>query len=134
MKLRQILLEEKTEEEFRAAVAIVGHGTKWLLGLSKSEDARRDKWCFPGGGTKASETPEQTAVREAREETGVSCKAVGKAITLSEKPGVAFVRCEARNLKLKPNHEFAALGWFTRREMKSLKLFNNVIKLIEKVT
>lgn len=121
-------------KDYFAAVAVVGHGNKWLLGLSKSDDDRKDRWCFPGGGIKSGESPERAAVREAREETGVGCKAVGKAVSADDRPGVAFVRCEAHSLKMKPNHEFAALGWFTRREMKSLRLYRNVYKLIDKVT
>lgn len=120
-------------KDYRAAVAVVKCRDKWLLGLAKNTgDDRNNKWVFPGGGIKSSETPEEAAVREAREETGVHCKAI-KVMKDSTKDGVAFVACRSSLMdKLKPNHEFVHLGWFTTHEMKSLELYYNVERLITK--
>lgn len=132
MKLRAVL--EGTAPKYRAAVAVISHGNKWLLGLSKSDDDRKDLWCWPGGGVKGSEDVEKAAEREGWEETGVRSKSAGRVTTLPGKSGVAFVRCTATSTKLTPNHEFSALGWYTRREMRSLKLYPNVLTLIDKLT
>lgn len=135
-KRLELILEEEFDGEYKAAVAIVQDRDRWLLGLAKNtHDDRNNKWCHPGGGIKRGETPEKAAVREAREETGVRCKAVGKAFSMANRKGVAFVHCKvtSRDQDLDNNSEFAALGFFTLREMRSLKLYQNVKSLIERV-
>lgn len=132
MKLT-ILAEDR---KYRAAVAIVKCRDKWLLGLAKDTgDSRTGNWCFPGGHIKSGELPKTAAVREAKEETGVRCSATNHAIIHeSGKPDVAFVVCNTTSStqKLTPNHEFVIVGFFTPKEMKGLKLFDNVKRLIDK--
>lgn len=132
-KLDQIL-HEATNEDYKAAVAIVQDGTRWLLGLSTANDDRNCRWCFPGGGVKRGEDADRAAAREAWEETGVRCRPIGTPFSMPGRKGVAFVHCKETGGELDPNSEFAALGWFTRKEMKALKLFDNVTKLIDRVT
>lgn len=122
------------EREFKAAVAIIRHRDKWLLGLAKNTgDDRSNKWVHPGGGIKSNESPEAAAVREAREETGITCKAISGAMTDGTKKNVAFVACRASSLgRPKPNHEFAHIGWFSVKEMKALDLYHNVERLVRK--
>lgn len=131
-----LILEAAFDGEFRAAVGIVQCGDKFLLGLAKNcGDDREGKWVFPGGGIKRGEDVKKAAVREVWEETGVKCKAIADPIRTLGKKDVAFVHCKAsRGQKLNNNHEFTALGWFTKREMRSLRLYHNVTKLIERVT
>lgn len=130
------VLVEAFEGEWRAAVGIVQCGDKFLLGLAKnSHDDRENRWVCAGGGVKRGESAEDAAVREVWEETGIRCKAVGKAFRLPDKKDVAFVHCKARpGQDFDGNKEFAALGWFTRKQMKSLKLYYNVLKLVDRVT
>ena len=131
MQLR-LLTEGK---DFTAAVGIVKCRNKWLLGLSTADDDRGRTWCFPGGGIKSGETPEKAAERETREETGVRCHAISGPIKDKRKGFVAFIPCSTNTTDfktLKPNHEFASLGFFTTQEMKGLKLYKNVLDLIEK--
>jgi 8-oxo-dGTP pyrophosphatase MutT (NUDIX family) len=131
------ILYEDTEKEYKSAVAIVEYRDRWLLGMARNTgDDRDSKWVHPGGGIKKGETPEKAAERECFEETGIRCKAVGKAFSMSDRPGVAFVHCRATSgdQKFKPNSEFSALGFFTMAEIRHLKpLFKNVKKLIESV-
>lgn len=129
------VLNEEFNEDYFAAVGVVQCGDKWLLGLARNtSDDRKGTWVFPGGGIKPKEHTEKAAVREVREETGIQCSAVGKPFVLPGKKGVAFVHCKARaGQKFDNNHEFSALGWFTVREMKALKLYKNVLKLIDRV-
>ncbi len=125
-----IITEDK---QYRAAVGIVKSGDKWLLGLAKGTgDDRENKWVFPGGHTKSGETPEKAATREVWEETGVRCRPISGVLKDKDKPDVAFVVCKATNDHLEPNHEFAALGFFTTKQMKSLKLYYNVIGFINR--
>lgn len=134
-QLLEVILEEEFKEDFKAAVAIVQSRDRWLLGLArKTGDDRSGKWVFPGGHMRSGESPQRAAVREAKEETGIQCRAVGTPFALPGKKLVAFVHCTARpGQKLDNNHEFAALGFFTVREMKSLRLYHNVKDLIRKV-
>ena len=123
----------ESEEDFFAAVAIVKYRQKWLLGLSTSSDDRKNKWCYPGGGIKRGEDPLKAAERECWEETGIRPKAAGSIITLSSKPGVAFVPCRFNSsIRFKPNCEFYALGFFETQEFRSLKLYKNTEELMRK--
>lgn len=130
----QVLHE--ADDKYHAAVAVIRHRDKWLLGLSTAEyDDRGGKWCMVGGGIKSGETPKQAAVREAHEESGVSCQAIKKLADDPSKPGVAFVSCKASSSNqknIKKNHEFSVIQWFTVDDMKSLKLYHNVKTLIRK--
>lgn len=134
--LEQALLEE-VEPAFKAAVGIVQDRDKWLLGLArKTADDRTGKWCMPGGHIKPGESPERAAVREVREESGIKCHAVGEPIRDPQHKGVAFVHCKVTSSGQDPdpNHEFSAMGFFTVKELRSLRLYRNVRKLIERVS
>src|SRR5262245_25135886 len=86
--LDRILVEEFDKVVLKAAVAIVQDKDRWLLGLSTARDDRQLKWCCPGGHIKRGESPEEAAVRECREETGVRCQAIGEAFTLPSREEV----------------------------------------------
>ena len=89
---------------------------------------------FPGGHAKKGEKAEKTAEREVWEETGIRCKAIGTPFFLPSKKNVVFVHCRAKSGQdIDFNHEFSAMGFFSRKEMKSLKLYHNVLKLIDRV-
>jgi len=131
-----LILEEEFTEDFKSSVAIVQDRDRWLLGLAnRTGDGRSNKWCHPGGGIKRGESPEKAAERECYEETGVRCRAVGEPFTMVKHKNVAFVPCKVRSSKpdLDPNHEFSAVGFFTIPELRSLKLYDNVRELINRV-
>lgn len=52
-----------------AGVVLVEHGS--VLLVKRRWDPRAGSWCLPAGFMEAGETPEQTAVRELEEETGL---------------------------------------------------------------
>jgi 8-oxo-dGTP pyrophosphatase MutT (NUDIX family) len=133
-RLDQILAEEFSEDYF-AAVGIVQCGDRWLLGLARNTgDDRTGRWVFPGGHVKHGEDTAKAAVREVWEETGIRCKAIGKPFSLPSKKGVAFVHCRAaKGQDFENNQEFSSLGWFSTKDMRSLKLYGNVLKLIDRV-
>lgn len=133
--LERVLLEA-SETKYRAAVGVVQCGNKWLLGLAKDTNDDRDhKWVFPGGHIKRGEATKKAAEREVFEETGIKCKAIGDPFALPGKPDIAFVHCKAASRqKIDFNSEFTAVGFFTVQELKGLKLYENVRKLISKVS
>lgn len=131
-----IILNEEYPDDYKSAVAIVQNGKTWLLGLAKNtNDDRDNKWVHPGGGIKTGESPKKAAEREAWEETGVKVKAVGEAFAIPTHKNVAFVHCKTTlsNPQLNNNEEFSALGFFELDELKSLDLYKNAKKLIDRV-
>ena len=107
-----------SEEQYKSAVAIVIHDGKLLLGRSTANDDRNDLLCFPAGGIKEGETPEQAAVRECGEETGYKVEAASSAFGISERPDTAYVHCRLLGGKAKPNHEFSSLGWMASDKLR----------------
>lgn len=132
-KLEKVL-RESVDKDYKAIVGIVKCGNKFLLGLAKNtHDDRNNRWLFPGGKIKRNETLKKAVEREVFEETGIKCTIAGEPFTISGKESVAFVLCKARpNQEPNPNSEFTIVGFFTTKEMKGLKLYHNVMKLIDK--
>lgn len=128
--------KKKEQNKYHSAVGIVQCGDKFLLGLAqKTGDDRSGHWVMPGGHIKQGETPAKAVVREVFEETGIKCTSQGQPLVYPKKKNVAFIHCKAaKGQDLNNNHEFAALGMFTVKEMRSLKLYHNVLELINKVT
>jgi len=137
------IIFETIFNHYTHAVAVVQDGDKWLLGRANTNDERDGKWCMPGGGIKRGETPEDAAVRECQEETGIKCKAVCRLLPARSHnrragnfPNVAFIYCKATssNQKLSNNDEFYELGFFNTNEIESLELYNKmqIKKLIKR--
>ena len=132
------ILQEEFEGEFTSAVGIVQNRDRWLLGLAKGTgDGRSGKWCHPGGHIKQDESPEKAAEREVYEETGIRCRAIGEPFRDPKHKGIAFVHCRVKTSgqKIDLNHEFSAGGFFTLKELRSLKpIYKNVHDLIKRVS
>lgn len=131
----EFILNEEFTQDYKAAVGIVQCGEKFLLGLAqKTGDDRSGLWVFPGGHIKRGESVKKAAEREVWEEMGIKCKTVGDPFIIPGAKGVAFVHCKARTGQdLDHNQEFSASGWFKIREMKALKLYKNVRKLLDRI-
>lgn len=128
------LIEEAilSEAKCRAAVAIIRHKDKWLLGLSKSTDERFNLWTFVAGTVHYNELPERTVVRESKEEANLRVKVIQE-LSYGSKTDVKYYYCKVvGEPKVIHNNEFAAMAFFTIREMRSLKLYHNIMNLIEK--
>jgi len=76
-------------------------------------------WTLPGGGVNAKESPEDAALREAREETGFTVKSIaGEIGTYTGQWGsgdrlrVYYTGDFEGSLALKPNVEIMARSWF----------------------
>lgn len=118
--------------DVKNAVAVVQHGNEWLLGLSTARDHREHKWCFPGGKLRPGEDAVRAAEREAKEEAGVKCKATSSDYINPKDKKTVFIHCKSTGKTLdEPNDEFVIFGWFTTRQMKGLKLHDNVLQVIE---
>lgn len=62
----------------KIAIAVVEHRGNYLIGERPQGVALAGLWEFPGGKVQPDETPEQAAVRECREETGLEVTVVGR--------------------------------------------------------
>ena len=132
----EAVLQEEFEGEFTSAVGIVQSRDRWLVGLAKGTgDDRTGKWVHPGGHIKRGESPKKAAEREVYEEIGIRCRAVGEPFRDPKHKNVAFVHCRVTTSgqKIDINHEFSAAGFFTLKELRSLKpIYKNVLSLIKR--
>ena len=60
------------------AIAVVEHDNHFLIGLRPQGVALAGRWEFPGGKVHTGESPEQAAIRECLEETGLKVRVVGQ--------------------------------------------------------
>lgn len=110
-------------------VVLIVYRRSVLLGLSKHSDFRKDKWTFIGGGIKTGENPYQAAAREAKEESGIEIsfgdksKIIGRTMYILARPRYSVN-------KLRHNDEFKAIGFFDKKGLKSLKLADKTLEII----
>ena len=71
--------------------------------VKKKDDINRDKWIGVGGGFEYGESPEECAVRETKEETGLT-------LTDYRFRGIVTFDCEGQNCT-QYMHLFTATGW-----------------------
>ena len=89
--------------------------------MKRKNEPFRGTWTFPAGYQEVDETPAQTAVREAREETGISVEVIRLLDVLytrddPRKPGnlVVFL-CRARGGRLRAGDDAAEVRFFPLR-------------------
>ncbi|MBR2840845.1 MAG: NUDIX hydrolase [Bacilli bacterium] len=104
-----------------------------------------DKWLQPGGHIEPDETPEDAAVREVYEETGIKIKLLGERFPREDdfirplgvqcnrkKDGNRFIDIiyaavpNNPNEELKINDESIEAGWFSRNELERIPVFTDV--------
>lgn len=104
-----------------------------------------DKWLQPGGHIEPNEIPEDAAVREVYEETGIKIKLLGERFPREEdfirplgvqcnrkKDGNRFIDIiyaavpNNPNEELKINEESIEAGWFSRNELERIPVFTDV--------
>ena len=151
--------ENKLEKHFTASALIINKEGKVLLVNHK----KLGVWLYPGGHIELHETPDETLVREVKEETGLNVKIIGdKDSTLSDpKADVSVLHhpyvilcekisgdnehyhidliylCEMvneENSEIYHNpKESSDIGFFGLEDLDNITLFPNFRKLLEKV-
>lgn len=127
--------------EYCASAFIINPQNKKIL-LVKHSDY--DKWLQPGGHIENQETPEEAAIREVYEETGIKITLLGErfpreddfirplGIQCNRKDGKRFIdiiyaaKPNIIDEKPKLNDESTEIGWFTRQELERIPVFNDV--------
>jgi len=135
--------------------ALIIHNNKVLLIYHK----KLDVWLYPGGHVEENENPDETLIREVKEETGLNVEIVSnKDESLADKENdvsslhIPFaILCELvgdhyhndliyickikdREIKLKQNSEESDnIEFFSYNETVDLKLFDNFRVLLQKV-
>jgi 8-oxo-dGTP diphosphatase len=101
---------------------------------------RYDDWSLPKGKADPGETPEQTALREVEEETGLSCtlaEPAGQVRYADHKGRPKIVRYwhmdpESAEHPFSPNEEVDELRWCTPRDAAKLLTYDHDRKLLRK--
>lgn len=104
-----------------------------------------DMYAFPGGRAEAGETPEQTAIREFAEETGVAVRNPSLFATYDLKTiaadgslsshfllSVFLVEADA-DAEAEAADDAESLGWFTPEAIRALPVPHSVLECVEKL-
>lgn len=127
---------------FCASTYVINPENKKVL-LVKHKDF--NKWLQPGGHIEDNETPEEAAIREVYEETGIKATLIGQHFPREDdliRPlGIQCNRKENGdrmidilyvgtpnnpNDPLKLNDESADIGWFSRHDLEEMSVFPDV--------
>jgi 8-oxo-dGTP diphosphatase len=123
-----------------ASSAILIRNGRMLL-IRRKNPPSLDMYAFPGGRAEAGESPDQTALREFEEETGIIARAPLLFATYdlhSENPGrhfhlsVFLVEADAEAIA-EARDDAADAGWFTPAEIRGLNCPDSVIDCVEKL-
>jgi 8-oxo-dGTP diphosphatase len=111
------------QQGFPSAACIIKNNKILLLHRTTGFDV----WEFPGGKIEFGESPEEAAIRESKEETGLTVKSLGL-ITISSEVTPQkhhhvwfYYKCKILKGKLKiGDKKHSEYKWFTFKEMKKL--------------
>ena len=114
----------------------------FLTQRNEPEDHKfHQKWNIPGGGIEWGETPEQTLIREFKEELNIIPTIISPhPITITSIQGDAHVLLlcyvisignQVVDTSVDPDHETLTYGWFTLDEVKNLDILDGVTETIE---
>jgi len=118
----------------------------FLLTLRSDPDypQAHNKWQIPGGGLKYGEHPEETTLREAKEEVGIDItitRLLPKIFQHTERKFwqgifISYV-CTPNNLNIVINDEATNFGWFSKEQIKQMdtegKLLGETYEVISQV-
>ncbi len=133
-----------TSSATAASSAILERDGRFLLVLRRNPPSA-DMYAFPGGRAEAGETPDETALREFEEETGISARdprlfAVYDLKTHAADGSVSshfllsVFRVDAdREAIAQAADDAADLGWFTIEEIRRLPVPQSVLECAERL-
>ena len=105
------------------AIAVVQDQDQFLVGPRGDEQVLAGYWEFPGGKIKSGETPEQAAIRECLEETGLHVQIVGQYPTVKHTYDHGTLQLyffDCRPLADSPSPQ-APFRWISRQSLKEYR-------------
>lgn len=127
-----------------ASSAILQRGDRFLLVLRRNPPSA-DMYAFPGGRAEPGEAPEEAALRELEEETGITAHSPQLFATYDLKTHAAdgavvshfflsVFRVEADGAAIATAaDDAAAIGWFTVEEIRRLPVPQSVLECAERL-
>jgi len=111
------------EPKVGVGVMVVEEGR--LLLVRRAMEPEKGKWSLPAGYLDSGESPVETAVREAREETGLEVRVTGLVDAFHNPPGAGasvflLYRAERTSGELRAGDDADDAGFFGRDELPSL--------------
>ncbi|MDV3293167.1 MAG: NUDIX domain-containing protein [Nitrososphaerales archaeon] len=116
---------------------ILVHRKGRILLVKRGEEPDRGMWSFPGGMVELGETTEEAAVREVREEVGLTVEIERLFDVATYLPGGKGTKARGqvvvvdylgrpRRGRVRLNHESSAFGWFAPGEVQRLDATSEV--------
>ncbi len=111
-----------------------------ILSLPTSKKFPNEAWMLPGGRLENQENPEDTLIREIKEETNLEINVVSPchvAIWMSDgEPKCSiFYHCQTKHNQVKLSDEHNAYKWISVEKIDSIPFHNNNSKIaIQKIT
>lgn len=136
-KLNIILLGEDIKSDTVTVVLYKDLGHRFLIGRRRYEPAK-GQWCLPGGHIEPGETPQQAAIRELHEETGIPNNNLHEIHVDRSGKWKDYVFIGKTNYAEYYNHEFSNIKWLpsmSRQELafnhsNYLKIANSKLSVI----
>jgi len=139
------IIDDKIQRFFCITVYVKDEQQRFLMLHNK----KLDKWVPPGGKVDPNETPDEAALRECFEETGVQIELVGNTTPVDGglmcpygiqlnciKPNIrdhidliylARIKGASSDLKMSEREAYA-IGWYTPEEIKKLNTFSSIMQ------
>jgi|FLOH01.1.fsa_nt_gi mutator protein MutT len=121
------------KHEFAATAIILKDKKVLMTKRSSNKPTWPNNWCFPGGKQDPGETPEQTIVREVKEEVGLDYKPekiIRTDNSQFEIPIYRFIGTWSGEIDL-DKKESSEYGWFNYKDLKKLDISENYDQLLE---
>ena len=127
-----ILDRSERSSSYKAGVILLTQDNQFLLVKNY-----HGKWSFPKGGMEKQETPQETAARELREETGIKIPFSWLQCYYKYYRQIYFL-CNAHDLEyeedsIENKSEITGIGWFCFEHLEHLNIIRSVSQILHRI-